>query len=127
MREVTYARALLASVIGLVVCTASCGSVPDVSYADDAGPLGPGATDGGDSGTRADANGDGASSPDGGDDGGARGCSSTPPRAGVCCGTLDCINCAPSDCASCAAKACSGHDVCCQAGGSVACTRPQDC
>jgi hypothetical protein len=121
----TYARAVLASVIGLALCTASCGSVPDITYADEAGTAGPGAADGGDSG--ADATGDGASSPDGGDDGGGRGCPSTPPRGGICCGALDCINCAATDCASCASKGCSGHDVCCQAGGGVACMRPQDC
>ncbi len=110
----------------------ACGSVPEVTFADDGGsqPDGNGSGDVGVPDARADSATDAAKvdASDAGKDSGSS-CPGTAPSGGICCGTFECIGCNAGDCASCTMKACSGSNVCCPTGGpgNVTCKRKEDC
>ena len=114
MSPVRATLAGFAAAAALTVVVASCSSVPDVRFGDDAGP-------------------DGTTGSSGGQGGGRYRCPDRPPDrgGGVCCGDQLCLGeeCVAADCERCLADNCAAKgQICCRTNpGRVKCQSYDDC
>ncbi len=110
-----------AIVVGTALLFVGCGSIPDVTFVDDA-------ADGSTDGSRPDSSVADARAADAAvADGSTQGCPGTVPSyADKCCGSVPCSGAECANCDTCTRKGCDGDEACCTQGNTITCRKREN-